>query len=155
MTTNFHKTIAESATGLFTTLFLYTGVSKLSDYALFKGQIATSPLLAPIAPYAAAIIPWLEFFVALLLIIPRTRLKGLYSTSILMISFTTYIIGVITLDKNLPCGCGGAIEQFTWTQHLIFNFVLIALSIVAIRSEKRLREERKIAISKISSRYAI
>jgi hypothetical protein len=74
----------------------------------------------------------------LLLFFPRYRLIGLYLTCILMILFTAYIITLFTISPELPCSCGGIIEALSWKGHIIFNSLLILLSFVVIRMQKRL-----------------
>jgi uncharacterized membrane protein YphA (DoxX/SURF4 family) len=102
-------TIIEIITVLNIILFLYTGIAKLMDYSLFKEQLAASPILEPIAKPVALLLPWIEFAIVLLLVIPRWRLKGLYSSLALMIVFTVYIIALFSFSKEMPCSCGGII----------------------------------------------
>src|SRR5689334_16631231 len=96
-------TIIELIIVLYAILFLYTGVSKLMEYSVFKEQIAQSPILAPIATPVAFILPWLEFAVIVLMMIPKWRLKGLYASLVLMIGFTGYVIGILLFNEKLPC----------------------------------------------------
>jgi uncharacterized membrane protein YphA (DoxX/SURF4 family) len=132
-------TIIEIITVLYVILFLYTGISKITEYSVFKEQIANSPLLAPIATPAAMLLPWIEFTVVILLIIPRWRLKGFYLSLFLMTIFTVYIIGIISFSDNLPCSCGGVLAQLSWNQHIVFNSLFIALALVGCIMEKRIK----------------
>jgi uncharacterized membrane protein YphA (DoxX/SURF4 family) len=133
------KTIVEVVIVLYTILFLYTGIAKLMDYSIFKEQIEDSPILTSIAKPIAIGLPWLEFLVVLLLLIPRWRLKGLYLSLGLMIAFTVYIIAIMLFDKTLPCSCGGIIQELSWTGHLIFNSVFICLAALAIKAERTIK----------------
>jgi uncharacterized membrane protein YphA (DoxX/SURF4 family) len=137
------STITEIISTLFIILFLYTGTSKFIGYAIFKEQIATSPLLTRIAPVLAWVLPLSEIVVSSLLIVPRWRLKGLNSSLLLMILFTGYIIGILIFNKNIPCSCGGVIESLTWTGHIVFNSVFIILAFIGIKLEKVSRQQRK------------
>lgn len=134
-------TVIEIIVILYVILFLYTGISKLMDYSVFKEQIATSPILAPIAKPIAWGLPWVEFLVTVLLVIPRWRLKGLMASAALMFLFTGYIILILLFNKEIPCSCGGVIEQLSWGQHIVFNAVFIGLAITAIRFQKRLKKD--------------
>lgn len=134
-------TIIETITILYVILFLYTGIAKLMDYAVFKEQIAVSPILAPISTPVAALLPWVEFAVVLLLIVPRWRLKGLYASLALMTMFTIYILAVMAFSKELPCSCGGIIDLLSWNQHLILNAVFIGLAAWAILLQRRVRRD--------------
>jgi uncharacterized membrane protein YphA (DoxX/SURF4 family) len=122
---------------LYTILFLYTGISKLMEYDTFKESIADSPILSPVATPVALILPWLEFSLTAMIIIPKWRLKGLYASMILMSLFTIYTTAILLIDKDLPCSCGGIIQQLTWTQHLLFNSAFIVLAIWAIVLQKK------------------
>lgn len=136
-------TIIETIVFLYAILFIYTGISKLLDYSVFKESIADSPILGPIAKPIAWGLPRVEFVITLLLIIPRWRLKGLYSSLLLMISFTIYVVGILLFNKKLPCSCGGILQQLTWPQHVVFNvaFTLLAIwAIVLLRREKKARQ---------------
>jgi uncharacterized membrane protein YphA (DoxX/SURF4 family) len=133
-------TIVETITILFIILFLYTGISKVMDYSVFKEQIATSPILAPVSKLIAAGVPAVEFLVVFLLAIPRWRLKGLYASLILMILFTGYITALLSFSDQLPCSCGGVIELMSWSQHIIFNSLFIALAVVGVVLQKQLKK---------------
>jgi uncharacterized membrane protein YphA (DoxX/SURF4 family) len=114
-------------------LFLYTGIAKMQDYTVFREQMAESPVLAPVSKAIAFLLPLAEFVVVVLLAIPRWRLKGLYATLGLMILFTGYILALLATSDQLPCSCGGIIEQLSWQQHLVFNGVFILLNVLAIK----------------------
>lgn len=141
------STVTEIIVMLFVMLFLYTGISKLTDYIVFKEQIATSPILAPIAPFVAKTLPWTEFLVVVLLVVPRWRLKGLYASVGLMTLFTGYIIAVLTFNKDIPCSCGGVIELLSWKQHIVFNSIFIVLGLIALVFERGIRRENRQTLS--------
>jgi uncharacterized membrane protein YphA (DoxX/SURF4 family) len=136
---------------LFVILFLYTGISKLMEYAVFKEQIAESPILRQIAPFIAWSLPLTEYIVTILLIIPRWRLKGLYTSLLLMIAFTLYIGAIMTFNKELPCSCGGIISELSWQGHLIFNSLFILLAFTGVVLEKRIRRTHKTDWNNINS----
>jgi len=101
--------------------------------------LAESPVLKPISPIIAWGLPIVEFIVSLLLFFPRYRLIGLYSTFALMIGFTGYVVVVLTTSEELPCSCGGIIEDLSWQGHLIFNSSLIVLAFIGIKIGRRLQ----------------
>ncbi|HWK05552.1 MAG TPA: MauE/DoxX family redox-associated membrane protein [Puia sp.] len=126
------STIIEIISILFMILFLYTGISKLTDHSVFREQIAESPILAPVAAVIAWSLPIIEFTVVILLFITNWRLKGLYASLILMILFTGYVIALVSFSDKLPCSCGGVLEQLSWRQHIVFNIVFTGLALWAI-----------------------
>ena len=131
------KTIINIIVILFIILFLYTGISKIMDYSIFKEQIAISPLLAPVSQFVAIILPWVEFLIILLLIVPKWRLTGLYASLGIMVIFTIYIIAILNLNDRLPCSCGGVIELLSWKQHILFNSLFLSLGLVGIILEAK------------------
>lgn len=135
-------TIIETILVLYIILFLYTGISKIMDYSEFREQLADSPVLGFAATPIALLLPWVEFTTVLMLIVPRWRLKGFYAVLTLMILFTAYIIGLFSIDKELPCSCGGIISLLSWKQHLVFNSVFILLNALAIRLQKQEKKEQ-------------
>lgn len=140
-------TIIEAITFLNIILFFYTGIAKITDYSLMKDELAQNLLLAPVSNLVAILLPIVEFIVVIMLAVPRWRLKGYYLTLGLMILFTAYITILLTSDKNLPCSCGGIIQQLSWPQHLVFNSAFIVSDILAIwllrKQKKEVFENRK------------
>ena len=102
----------------------------LMDVHKFTVQIGKSPLLVNYAGFVAWSIPILEIIIAGMLVWERFRLIGLYAAFTLMTMFTVYIIAILQFSDNIPCSCGGILEDMGWTEHLIFNigFVLLAVS---------------------------
>lgn len=147
-------TIIETILVLNLIIFLYTGVSKIMEYSEFEEQLADSPILGFAATPIALLLPWLEFGIVLMLIVPRWRLKGFYATLILMILFTAYIISLFSIDKELPCSCGGIISLLSWKQHLVFNCSFILLNALAIRLQKREKKEQAKAWNEASTYVA-
>ena len=147
-------TIIETILVLNIILFLYTGISKIMEYDEFYEQLADSPFLGFAATPIALFLPWVEFAVVLMLIVPRWRLKGFYATLTLMVLFTAYIIGLFSIDKELPCSCGGIIALLSWKQHLVFNSVFILLNVLAIRLQKRKKKEQEKAWNEASTYLA-
>jgi uncharacterized membrane protein YphA (DoxX/SURF4 family) len=128
----------EAVADFFVILFLYTGISKLIDYSVFREQIAQSPVLEPISAWIAWLLPATEIAASALLFVPVWRLKGLYAALGLMILFTGYIVAIMTLSKHLPCSCGGIIEILSWKEHLVFNIVCTGLAITGVVLARRL-----------------
>jgi hypothetical protein len=118
-------------------LFLYTGIDKLSRHNDFLLALAVSPVLKPYAAILSRAIPLLELLIAGLLFFPLTRIKGLYSSLILLLLFTAYLAWMLLNEKILPCTCGGFIEKLSWPQHLAFNAVLMSMISTGIILNKR------------------
>jgi len=137
------STLVEVIALFFVCLFLYTAVAKMIDFDVFQAQLEESPVLDPVAPIVVWGLPIVEFIVCILLFFPRWRLKGLYAAFGLMVVFTGYVIALLTTSTELPCSCGGIIEELSWQGHLIFNSSLILISFAAIRMERNNRRIKR------------
>lgn len=120
-------------------LFVYAALTKLLDYQKFVVQLGQSPILTNYAQVLAVVVPFIELGISLMLIFPKTRLKGLYAAFGLMVMFTTYIVLASRFSDYVPCSCGGVLEGMTWTQHLILNTVFVLLALIGILLQPNIR----------------
>jgi len=121
-------------------LFLYTAYAKLIDHERFVKGLTKVRLISAFAVYISWLVPLVEILVFILLLIPKTVKPGFYAFTCLMILFTLYIISALLWEQNLPCHCGGVIENLSWGQHIWFNlaFILLALFALRLMNSKRL-----------------
>ncbi|MCY1515491.1 hypothetical protein D9M68_500790 [compost metagenome] len=113
-------------------LFLYAAVSKLIDYESSELRMAKSPIITEFATILVWLVPAVEIIIALMLVIPKTIMLGLYAALALMSMFTAYIIAILNFSDTIPCSCGGVLEQLSWTEHLVFNLTFIIMAMMAI-----------------------
>jgi hypothetical protein len=125
------STIVEIICALHIILFIYTGLNKMMDIDKFKFEMGRSPFIQNMAGFIAYSLPAGEMLLALLLIIKRTRLLGLYLSFTLMALFTGYIWLMLTHASDLPCSCGGIMSKLSWHQHLWVNGIFASLAFVA------------------------
>jgi uncharacterized membrane protein YphA (DoxX/SURF4 family) len=118
--------------GLLSALFIYTGVNKLLDYDDFVFQLGRSPYLQHLAKFIAIPLPVGELLIVIALIIPRTRLLGLYASFFLMFLFSGYVWIMLHKSYYLPCTCGGILQKMSWQQHFVFNVGFTVLSLAGI-----------------------
>jgi hypothetical protein len=128
----------EIISALFIILFIYTAISKFINFETFKFQLGRSPFLTKISGLIAWFIPLIELSIAILLLIKKTRLIGLYMSFSLMLLFTYYIYAMLHFSYFVPCSCGGVLSLMSWKQHLLFNilFSLAALSGILIKGQQ-------------------
>ena len=107
-------------------LFVYTASAKLLDYYNFQFGLSESPFIAPFANLLAWAVPAGELLIAVMLVIPVMRLAGLYASGILMSLFTVYIAAMLLFGSDIPCSCGGIVEEMSWGAHIVFNSVFVA-----------------------------
>lgn len=113
-------------------LWIYTGLNKYLDYSDFKHQLGRSPFIKSMATFLAITLPTGELLIALALLFKRTRAVGLYSSYLMMLLFTGYIWVMLHYSYDLPCSCGGVLEQMTWPQHFVFNACFTVLAFLGI-----------------------
>jgi len=115
---------------LYILLFVYAAVSKLLDFENFQVQLGQSPLLSAFAGWVSWTVPITEILIAFLLILPKYRLLGLFCSFSLMVMFTTYIYIILNFSPHIPCSCGGIIDKLSWSQHMFFDMLFIALAFI-------------------------
>lgn len=128
------RLFVEMACGLLVLLFSYTAFSKLVDFNTFKTTLKMSPLIGDANTYIAWLLPTVECIIVGLLLIPKFQYVGLYCSLILLVILTIYLlIMIIFYSKELPCTCGGVISFMSWKQHLLFNLLVITLTITVVK----------------------
>ncbi len=132
-----NSTILSLISSLLIFLFVYTASSKILDYSSFLSALSASPLIGNKAKLLTIGLPPVEIGVAVLLLLPKTRLIGFYGSTILLILFTVYIAYMLLFVPHLPCSCGGVLKNFSWTSHLLFNIVFVGLSIIGVLKLKK------------------
>jgi len=122
---------------LFTSMFLYAAVFKLINFQVFSQQMKSQPFDPRFAAFLAWFIPISEIGLSIMMMTIKFRKPGIYLSTLLMVSFTIYIILIQSHFFNtIPCSCGGIITNLTWTQHLFFNLFYLLLGITAIYLEQ-------------------
>lgn len=136
--TNIKSVIIEVVCILYALLFVYAAMSKLLEFENFQAQLGQSPILGAYTGMLSYIVIAVELLLALILAIPKTkvRLPVLYASFGLMIMFTIYIVIILNFSSTIPCSCGGVLENMNWYEHLIFNifFLLLAISAIVLSS---------------------
>lgn len=135
--------VVDIISALLLLILLYTAVSKLADLHQFRYTLSESILLEPFAGLLAWLIPSIEIIIAIFLFLPSFRLTGLWCSALLLSVFTIYLVYMINVDNDLPCSCGGIVSRLSWKQHILFNLVLMLLSIIGIYryQQKKFREK--------------
>lgn len=137
------ETIIEVICALTIILFIYTGLNKIMDLNKFKSTIDRSPFIQNYSSFLTYFIPIGEIFISVLLIIPRSRLLGLYLSFALMAFFTGYVWLMLNYAYDLPCSCGGIISELTWEDHLVFNSIYTLLPFTGILLQSTITRQKK------------
>lgn len=123
-------------------LFIYTAVRKMIDYNAHVAHIADVKFLsASIAYHAAYLVILAEMAIALLLLVPKTRVQvwGWKLILPLMLVYTFYVKHVLSLPLFIPCSCKGVHDRLAWTDHYILNtgLSILALSMIILHYRTR------------------
>lgn len=129
--TSLKTILVETISVLLIILFVYSAISKLLEFQNFQAQLGQSPLLSAFTGFVSYSVLILEFVIALLLAIPKTRYVALLASFALMLMFTAYIIVILNYSSFIPCSCGGILEKLGWKEHLIFNITFTILAAIA------------------------
>lgn len=116
----------------FILLFCYAAISKVIDFENFQVQLAQSPLTNPYSIVISYVVIAVELIIVFLLISSKLRLVGLHASFTLMVFFTVYIYVILNYSDNIPCSCGGVLEDLDWSQHLIFNILCALTALIAV-----------------------
>jgi len=117
----------------FVVLFLLTAIKQLMAFQTLKEVLAASPLIGRQSSLFAYVIPGSETAISLLILVPKTRVLGVFASLSLLILFTAYLTYMVTAGVKLPCNCGGIIPRLSWTQHIGLNLILIAINIACLK----------------------
>lgn len=122
-------------------LLTYTAASKLLDFEQFRSSMLNQELPRWMARVLVYSLPEVELLTALLLIVPASRLVGLYVSLILMVLFTGYT-GLVAVHffGRVPCSCGGVLRVMGWKVHFVFNLFFLLLTVIGIYRERRARQ---------------
>jgi uncharacterized membrane protein YphA (DoxX/SURF4 family) len=98
-------------------LFLFAGIMKLGDPVQFAIEIGNYRLMAPLAPYLAVILPYIEIALgAAVIFLPRDWRRGAaLALAGLTAVFTVAVAQAVGRGINVDCGCfGGSSGPVTW-----------------------------------------
>lgn len=124
-------------------LWIYTAVSKLMDFALFKSQLSRQAFISGYAGLFAWFLPLIELVAALLLMFSITRKAGLLLSFSLMAVFTAYI-GMIAFGivEKTACSCGGVLSVLGFKEHFWFNLFFLALAGLGLYLNSKINLEK-------------
>ena len=137
MIINVSNKIINAATFILIVLFTYTAINKILHLPNFILTISRSSIIGSNAGFIARTVITVELLIVIFLFFPALRKIGLLLSSLLMLAFTVYVAYILSTEPQLPCSCGGIIQQLSWTNHLILNIVLTALAGIAFFSLHR------------------
>lgn len=113
------------------------------DFENFSFQLGRSPFISSMSGAISILLPGFELLLAVLLIFRKTRLLGLYGSFFMMALFTGYVFIMLRYSYDLPCSCGGILEQLTWENHLVFNALFTLLTVFGIFLQNKILADKR------------
>ena len=118
---------------LFVALWIYAAVPKLRNMKYFKDVLNSQAIPKWSVPWLAWMLPVVELGTVVLLIVPETRLIGMYLSFAMMSVFTVYVSGIIFQVYDIyPCPCGGVFSRIGWKKHFKVNLLLTLIAVVGV-----------------------
>jgi putative oxidoreductase len=84
------------------------------------------------------VLPISELWIAALLVWKKTQEFGLYLSLFFLATFSIYIaMGMLHYFGNIPCSCGGILENMGWKIHLWFNLIFLTCTLITIITRRK------------------
>ncbi|WP_312747928.1 MauE/DoxX family redox-associated membrane protein [Sphingobacterium multivorum] len=115
--------------------WVYVGIEKLWQLSAFHIALQQQPVISIFAPILFWLLPLLEISIGALLGLPTRRLQhwGWIASTIMITLFSIYIaLGVFDVYDKKPCMCTSFLSHISWTAHLIFNLLILGLSLAGL-----------------------
>jgi len=139
---NWTSILLKVITFLLVLLWVYSAVSKLSNFYDFRLEMFRQELPRWMRLNLVWILPPIELIAAGLLLFKNSEYAGYWISFVLMALFTVYVgLVVAGYYKQVPCSCGGVIKAMGWNAHLAFNLFFLLLACTGIFLFNRERRE--------------
>ncbi|WP_215222614.1 MauE/DoxX family redox-associated membrane protein [Echinicola shivajiensis] len=123
-------------------LFVYTAVSKVYDSVGTMRALYNQVFPHWMAELIFYGLPVIELVIAVMVLLPKFRRKGMWAGFLLMIAFTAYISLVMgDVFDRVPCSCGGVLSSLGWEEHLVFNLSVLVMMVIWLIKYDRGSEE--------------
>jgi len=134
------KTLVKLIAIALAVLLAYAAVDKLEHYTLFSLQLNRFPISIPVIHEQAWIVPVAELIIALLLLLPFSRLKALFASLFLLGMYTLYLTCMLDSRFYLTCKCGEPFQALSLKMHILVTLVCVLFTGVAVVLSGRLVE---------------
>ncbi|HID05722.1 MAG TPA: DoxX family membrane protein [Armatimonadetes bacterium] len=117
------------------TVFIIASMDKILDPRTFVSVVLNYRILPPaLVPFFAIVLPWLEFFTGMLLILGYAVESAAIVVSTLLVAFLIGIIVNLARGVQMACGCFGILEggSIIGWHTVIRDLALLAMGIVLV-----------------------
>ena len=122
-------------------VFIFAAVGKIIDPISFATDIAGYQLfLASLIPLIAAVIPWIELFCGIALVLNLKIHGAVLITGIMLISFCALILYAIIAGLDINCGCFTILSSEQSQNLWLVLFRNIALLLLTFLTYKQLSQ---------------
>ena len=110
-------------------LWAYAACSKLGNYGKTVWEMHNQVFPDAVAGVFSWFVPAMEMGLALMLLIPRFRVSGLWASGLLLVIFSLYIALASTkVFGRIPCSCGNLFRDMPSWLHILFNLSFATLA---------------------------
>lgn len=113
-------------------LFAYSAVDKLEHYAMFGKQLNRFPISIPVIHQQVWIVPATELIIAVLLLLPFSRLKALFASLFVLGAYTLYLTCMLPSRFHVTCNCGEPFQTLSLKMHILLTLVCVLFTGVAV-----------------------
>ena len=114
-------------------LFFYAAIVKLIDYDHAQASMRKQVFSNSIADILTWLVPAAELITVLFLLYRPTQTLGLWTSLVLLILFTAYIVLAMRgFLGERPCSCGGILQRLSYPWHILLNLLFLAISILGL-----------------------
>lgn len=132
------KTLVKLIAIALAVLLAYAAVDKLEHYTLFSLQLNRFPVSIPVIPEQAWIVPVTELIIAVLLLLPFSRLKALFASLFLLGVYTLYLTCMLDRRFHLTCMCGEPFQALSLKMHILVTLACVFFTGIAVVLSGRL-----------------
>lgn len=124
-------------TSLLILLFGFITITKMFDYNMFRHVLRMSPLIGENYTLVSVVLFIVLLWVSILLMMPATRLWGLYGSALILLIISLYLGYVIYFVSIGNYPFSGIVRPrfgilgMTWVQFFVFNIIFFLLSLTA------------------------
>jgi putative oxidoreductase len=110
-------------------IFLYASVEKIADPAAFAQSVQNYRLISvELTNLVGIILPWLELYSALFLILGLFNRASSAILSLLLLIFLIALTSAVTRGLDIDCGCYGSGTNVSWSR-IMEDLLLLAIAL--------------------------
>lgn len=118
-------------------VIFFSAINHGINFNRLRNWVRFSPITANFSEPVAYVILAAELSTVLLLLWRKYRIVGLYSSFLLLVVFTGYILTIMWLRHKMPRSFDGIWMNIGWFYQALINFFLLGLTFIGIILNQR------------------